>query len=121
MKPVLTVDDIAALKREAVRRRVDAAAREGEGGAPAAAARLFAAHFPGRPLPASVDAIVSELARDEPSPDAAARALTDQRVKATLARLQTAGKVGADRLRVSDGVVPVEGSGLGRIEFEIAS
>ena len=121
MKPVLTVDDIAALKREAVRRRVDAAAREGEGGAPAAAARLFAAHFPGRPLPASVDAIVSALARDEPSPDAAARALTDQRVKATLARLQTAGKVGADRLRVSDGVVPVEGSGLGRIEFEIAS
>lgn len=121
MKPVLTVDDIAALKREAVRRRVDAAAREGEGGAPAAAARLFAEHFPGRPVPAGVDAIVSELARDEPSPAAAARALTDQRVKATLARLQAGGKVGADRLRVSDGVVPVEGSGLGRIEFEIAS
>jgi uncharacterized protein involved in outer membrane biogenesis len=121
MKPVLTVDDIAALKREAVRGRVDAAAREGEGGAPAAAARLFAEHFPGRPVPASVDAIVSELARDEPSAAAAARALTDQRVKATLARLQAGGKVGADRLRVSDGVVPVEGSGLGRIEFEIAS
>ena len=121
MKPVLTVDDIAALKREAVRRRVDAATREGEGGAPAAAARLFAEHFPGRPVPAGVDAIVSELARDEPSPAAAARALTDQRMKATLARLQAGGKVGADRLRVSDGVVPVEGSGLGRIEFEIAS
>jgi hypothetical protein len=121
MKSVLTVDDIAALKREAVRGRVDAAAREGAGGAPAAAARLFAEHFPGRPVPADLDAILSELARDEPRPDAAARALTDQRMKTTLARLQAGGKLAADRLRVSGGVVPVEGSGLGRIEFEIAS
>ncbi len=121
MKSVLTVDDIAALKREAVRGRVDAAAREGAGGAPAAAARLFAEHFPGRPVPAGLDAILDELARDEPSPAAAARALTDQRMKTTLARLQAGGKLAADRLRVSEGVVPVEGSGLGRIEFEIAS
>jgi uncharacterized protein involved in outer membrane biogenesis len=121
MKSVLTVDDIAALKREAVRARVDAAAREGAGGAPAAAARLFAEHFPGRPVPAGLDAILSELARDEPRPDAAARALTDQRMKTTLARLQAGSKLAADRLRVSEGVVPVEGSGLGRIEFEIAS
>jgi len=121
MKSVLTVDDIAALKREAVRGRVDAAAREGAGGAPAAAARLFAEHFPGRPVPSGLDAILDELARDEPSPAAAARALTDQRMKTTLARLQAGGKLAADRLRVSEGVVPVEGSGLGRIEFEIAS
>ena len=121
LKSVLTVDDIAALKREAVRRRVDAAAREGAGGAPAAAARLFAEHNPGRPVPSGLDAIVAELAKDEPSPDAAARALTDQRMKTILARLQAGGKVSADRLRVSEGVVPVEGSGLGRIEFEIAS
>ncbi len=64
---------------------------------------------------------MAELAKDEPSPDAAARALTDQRMKTTLARLQAGGKVSADRLRVSEGVVPVEGEGLGRIEFEIAS
>jgi hypothetical protein len=42
-------------------------------------------------------------------------------MKTTLARLQAGGKLAADRLRVSGGVVPVEGSGLGRIEFEIAS
>ena len=121
MKSVLTVDDIAALKREAVRRRIEAAAREGPGGAPAAAARLFAEHNPGRPVPAGLDAIVAELVKDEPSPDAAARALTDQRMKTTLARLQAGGNVAAERLRVSEGVVPVESEGLGRIEFEIAS
>ena len=121
LKSVLTVDDIVALKREAVRRRIEAAAREGTGGAPAAAARLFAEHNPGRPVPAGLDAIVAELVKDEPSPDAAARALTDQRMKTTLARLQAGGKVSPERLRVSEGVVPVEGEGLGRIEFEIAS
>jgi uncharacterized protein involved in outer membrane biogenesis len=122
MKSVLTVGDIVALKREAVRRRIDAAAREpGQGGADAVAARLFAEHFPGRAVPDGLDAIVAELARDEPSPDAAARALAARRVETTLARLRAGGKVSPERLRVSEGVVPVESEGLGRIEFEIAS
>ena len=122
MKSVLTVADVVALKREAVRQRIDAAAREpGRGGADAVAARLFAERFPGRAAPGGLDAIVAELARDEPSPDAAARALATRRVETTLARLRAGGKVSPDRLRVSEGVVPVESEGLGRIEFEIAS
>jgi uncharacterized protein involved in outer membrane biogenesis len=122
MKSVLTVADVVALKREAVRQRIDAAAREpGQGGADAVAARFFAEHFPGRAAPGGLDAIVAELAKDEPSPDAAARALAARRVETTLARLRAGGKVSPDRLRVSEGVVPVESEGLGRIEFEIAS
>ena len=122
MKPVLTVDDIVALKRDAVRRRIEAAAREpGQAGADAVAARLFAERFPGRTAPGGLDAIVAELAKDEPSPDAAARALAARRMETTLARLQAGGKVSPERLRVSEGVVPVESEGLGRIEFEIAS
>jgi uncharacterized protein involved in outer membrane biogenesis len=122
MKSVLTVADIVALKREAVRRRIDAAAREpGQGGADAVAARLFAEHFPGQAAPGGLDAIVAELAKDEPSPDAAARDLAARRVETTLARLRAGGKVSPERLRVSEGVVPVESEGLGRIEFEIAS
>jgi hypothetical protein len=122
MKPVLTVDDIVALKRDVVRRRIEAAAREpGQAGADAVAARLFAERFPGRAAPGGLDAIVAELAKDEPSPDAAARALAARRMETTLARLQAGGKVSPERLRVSEGVVPVESEGLGRIEFEIAS
>jgi hypothetical protein len=122
MKPVLTVDDIAALKQDAVRRRIDGAAREaGPAGTEAAAARLFAERFPGRAAPAGLDAIVAELAKVEPNPEAAVKALVAQRMETTRSRLLSRGTVTPDRLRVTDGVVPVEGSGLGRIEFEISS
>jgi hypothetical protein len=122
MKPILTVDDIAALKRDVVRRRVEGAAREaGQAGAGAVAARLFAERFPGRPAPAALEAIVAELAKAEPNPEAAAKALVAQRMETTRSRLLAQGTVDPARLRVTDGVVPVEGSGLGRIEFEIAS
>jgi hypothetical protein len=120
MKAVHTVEDIAALKREAVRGRIEAAARE-RGQTPAAvAARLFAESFPGQTAPADLDAIVTELARIEPNPDAAARALAARRMEITRSRLGAAkGTENADRLRTTDAVVPVEASGQGRIEFEI--
>ncbi len=120
MKSVLTVDDIAALKRDVVRQRIEAAARETPGGAPAAAARLFAERNPGRPVPSGLDAIVAELVRDEPNPDAAARTLSTRRMETTRAQLQAAVKVPPERLRATEGLVPVEGSGQGRVEFEIA-
>jgi hypothetical protein len=120
MKAVHTVEDIAALKREAVRGRIEAAARE-PGQTPAAvAARLFAESFPGQTAPAGLDAIVTELARIEPNPDAAARALAARRMEITRSRLGAAkGTENADRLRATEAVVPVEASGQGRIEFEI--
>jgi len=123
MKPILTVDDIAALKRDAVRRRIDAAAHEpGQAGGPEAiAARLFAERFPDRQAPAGLEALVTELAKTEPNPDAAVKALAAQRVEATRSRLLAKGTVTPERLRVTEGLVPVEGSGLGRVEFEIAS
>ncbi len=51
MKPVHTVEDIVALKREAVRQRIDAGAREPGQTAEAVAARLFAERFPGQAPP----------------------------------------------------------------------
>ena len=63
---------------------------------------------------------MTELVKAEPNPDAAARNLADQRMDITRARLQAAkGTANAERLRVTEGVVPVEASGQGRIEFEI--
>ena len=120
MKSVLTVDDIAALKRDVVRQRLEGAAREaGQGGAEGAAARLFAERFPGRPVPDGLDAMVAELAKDEPNPDAAAKALSSRRMEATRAQLQSAARIEPARLHVTEGLVPVEGAGRGRVEFEI--
>jgi uncharacterized protein involved in outer membrane biogenesis len=120
MKPVLTVDDIAALKREAVRQRIDAAAREPGQSAAGVAARLFGERFPGQAPPPGLESLVTELAKAEPNPDAAARSLAARRMETTRARLEAAKGTGnAERLRVTEGVVPVEASGQGRIEFEI--
>ncbi|HEX7213906.1 MAG TPA: DUF748 domain-containing protein, partial [Methylomirabilota bacterium] len=120
MKSVLTVDDVAALKRDALRLRLEGAAREaGAGGVESAAARLFAERFPGRPAPGGVDAMVAELAKDEPSPDAAAKTLSTRRMEATRAQLQSAARIEPARLHVTEGLVPVEGAGRGRVEFEI--
>src|SRR5216684_1294855 len=120
MKPVHTVEDIVALKREAVRQRIDAGAREPGQSAEGVAARLFAERFPGQPPPQGLDALVTELVKAEPNPDAAARNLAAQRMETTRARLQaTKGTANAERLRATEGVVPVEASGQGRIEFEI--
>jgi hypothetical protein len=119
MKAVHTVEDIVALKREAVRQRIDAGAREPGQTPEAVAARLFAERFPGQ-APPGLDALVTELVKAEPNPDAAARNLAAQRMDITRARLEAAkGTANAERLRVSEGVVPVEASGQGRIEFEI--
>jgi len=120
MKPVHTVEDLLALKREAARQRIDAAAREPRQTPEAAAARLFAERFPGQAPPRGLDALVMELAKAEPNPDAAARSLAARRMEATRARLEAAkGAANAERVRVTAGVVPVEASGQGRIEFEI--
>ena len=120
LKPVMTVEDVDALKREAVGQRLDALARGASQTNPAAiASRLFAERFPGRPVPAEIDAMVHELARQEPSPDAALRALATQRLDLTRRGLESKG-VDPARLRTSDGTVPVEASGAGRVEFEMA-
>jgi len=120
LKPVHTVDDIVALKREAVRQRIDAGAREPGQTAEAVAARLFAERFPGQAPPPGLDALVTELVKAEPNPDAAARNLAEQRMDITRARLEASkGTANAARLRITEGVVPVEASGQGRIEFEI--
>ncbi|MNC98262.1 hypothetical protein D3C83_161660 [compost metagenome] len=70
--------------------------------------------------PTGLESLVTELVKAEPNPDAAARDLAAQRMETTRARLQAArGSANAERLRATEGVIPVEASGRGRIEFEI--
>jgi hypothetical protein len=119
MKPVMTVADVTALKREATRRRIEALARTGgQGDVAGTAARLFAERFPDRPVPAELDAMLDELARDEPAPDEALRALAASRLALTRSQLEARG-VDGTRLRTQEGAVPVEASGVGRVEFEM--
>lgn len=121
LKPVVTAEDLAALARAAVRRRIDAVAVESGSPVPEVAARLFAERAPGRPAPATVDAIVEELAKAEDLPDGAVAALAKSRVDVLRRELAARGFVDPSRLHVSEGAVPVEASGPGRVEFEIAS
>jgi hypothetical protein len=119
LKPVMTVDDVTALRRDAVRQRIDALAREAGQADPATiAARLFAERFPGRPVPPDLNATVDELARDEPVPDQDLRALAAGRLALILSQLEAKG-VDRARLRTAEGAVPVESSGAGRVEFEM--
>ncbi len=115
LKPVMTVEDVDALKREAVRQRL-----AGGGAQPdaAAAATLFTQRFPGRPVPGELDAVIAELAKEEPSPASGLRALAAQRLDVTRRELTGKG-VDAARLRPSDAAVPIEASGAGRVEFEM--
>ncbi len=120
LKPVLTVADLDALRRDAVQRRVETLAREpGAGGPAAVAARLFAERFPGRPVPPTEEEILAALARDEPLPDAVVADLTARRLAVARGRLEQGG-VEPARLRTGEGTVPVEAAGLGRVEFELA-
>ena len=124
MKPVLTVEDVEALKRDAVRQRIDALDREAAQRDPGPVAprllRLFAERFRDRPVPPDVPAIVEALAKDEPVPEAALNDLAARRVEMVRRELEARGAVDLSRLRLSDGVVPIEASGAGRVEFEIA-
>jgi len=121
MKPVVTGEDVAALTQAAVRQRIEARAREAGEPVDAVAKRLFAERFPDRPVPETVDAIVPELAKAEDLPQDALNALARSRVDLLRKELVTRAGVDPARLQVGEGIVPVEASGRGRVEFAIAS
>jgi hypothetical protein len=85
-----------------------------------AAAKLWTEKFRERPAPEALDAIVDALAKAEPPAQPAIAALAKSRVDALKKELGARG-VDVARLRESEGAVPVEASGEGRVEFEIVS
>jgi hypothetical protein len=114
MKPVMTVEDVDALKRDALRKRIDALAKDA-GSVDAAAAKLFAERFPNRMAPADPAAVLAELSKNETLPENALQSLANARVALVRQELQGKGDVDPARLRVSEGAVPVEASGQGRV------
>jgi uncharacterized protein involved in outer membrane biogenesis len=119
MRPVVTVADVASLRRSKVMEEVTKLASATSGPAfDAAVLRLFAERFPARKAPDTTDEALAVLIRTTPAPDAAAQALAAARTAHTAAVIVKAG-VEPARVRAVEGVAAVEAVGAGRVEFEI--
>ncbi len=115
VRPVTTVADVTALRREALESTLagaDAAARR------QAAVALYAELFPRRQPPPDDEALLSELARETPTPPRVLGALATNRVAAVRDALTRAGIV-AERLEPAESRAAVESEGAARVEFEI--
>lgn len=118
MRPVTTVADVTALRREALESRLatlgaDEAARR------QAAVGLYTELFPRREPPTSDEALYEALTRETPTPPRALRALAESRVAAVHEALVRAG-IPAERLERLESRTAVENEGTPRVEFEIS-
>jgi len=117
LRPVTTVADVTALRREALDTRLatlgsDEAARR------QAAIGLYTELFPRRQPPTSDEALYEELTRETPPAPRALRTLATARVAATRDALVNAG-VAAERLEPQESRTAVESEGDARVEFEV--
>jgi hypothetical protein len=118
LRPVVSIDDVTRLKRQALRERVRAQAGERTPTAMRdALTKLYAERFPRRAT-APVDEMIAALAEHDPAPTAATGALAERRVQAVREALGARG-VAAPRLPALGSAPAVEGDGAGRVEFEI--
>ena len=118
MRPVTTVADVTALRREALDSRLatlgaDEAARR------QAAVGLYTELFPRREPPTSDEALYEALTRETPTPPRALRTLADSRIAAVHEALVRAG-IPAERLEKLESRTAVESEGTPRVEFEIS-
>jgi hypothetical protein len=118
LRPVTTVADVTALRREALDARLAEAGTDATARRQAALA-LYTELFPRRPPPATDEALFEELARETPTPSGALRALVAGRTAAVRDGLVRGG-VAADRLEPVESRAAVESEGSPRVEFEIA-
>jgi hypothetical protein len=126
--PVITVGDLDALRLDEARAAIEKAAQERGGPVNAAgtastaidaAARVFAARFPGRQVPATPEAIVAAVAADLEPPEAAAHKLAKDRVAAVRTVIKEAG-IDPDRVQANKDIEGLEAPEGGRVEFGLA-
>jgi hypothetical protein len=118
LRPVVSIEDVARLKRVALRERVRAQVGERTPTAMRDALRqLYGERFPRR-APAAVEEMIAALAEHDPAPTAATGALAEHRVEAVREALAARG-VPPARLPVIEAAPAVEAEGAGRVEFEI--
>jgi hypothetical protein len=117
LRPVTTVADVTALRREALDTRLGAAGDDPAARRQAAVA-LYTELFPRRQPPPSDEALLDELTRETPTPPRALRELATGRVAAVRDALGRAG-LAAERLEPAESRAAVESEGDPRVEFEI--
>jgi hypothetical protein len=121
LAPILTQADLDALKRERVLGRLGGlpGSAGGAGDALAAAQREYRERWPDRAVPATLEAIVGELATADPPPEEAMRGLGTRRLDVVRQELAARG-IDAARLAGSARRVPlVEAGGPARVEFDL--
>jgi hypothetical protein len=104
--PVITVGDLDVLRQEEARAMIE------KDGAP----RVFGARFPGREVPASVEAIAAAVAADLEPPEAAAHKLAKDRLAAVRTAIKDAG-VDPERVQANKDTEGLEAPEGGRVEF----
>jgi len=122
LTPVVTDEDMLALKAQAVASRVQRLQREARLPDFASAVRtLFETRFPDRTPPETVDAMIVALRDAEPVAEEAARELASRRLLATRRALTEEAGIEAERLRLPEaGEAPPPGApGDPRIEFAL--
>ena len=118
LRPVTTVADVGALRRQALDSRLAALGADVDARRRAAVG-LYAELFPRRQPPSSDETLLEELTRETPTPPRALRALATDRVAATRDALVRAG-IAPERLEPLESRAAVESEGAARVEFEIA-
>ena len=121
LEPVLTQADIDALRREQVLARLAAPPASPGGADPLEAARReYRERWPERPLPATLETIVAELAAVETMPADAMKSLGAGRLEVVRQELTRGGGLDAGRLAGAARRVPlVEAGGAARVEFDL--
>ena len=117
LRPVTTVADVTALRRDALTARL-ATAGDDPAARRQAAVAMYAELFPRRQPPPTDEALLEELTKETPTPPGALRTLVTARA-ATVRDALVQGGVAADRLQPAEARAAVEGEGDPRVEFEI--
>ncbi|HXH83671.1 MAG TPA: DUF748 domain-containing protein, partial [Candidatus Tectomicrobia bacterium] len=117
LTPVISAQDLAAIKRRAVDAEIERVALEERLSREAAAARLFERTFPGRPAPGSLDSTLGALIERQPVPPSAAAELAEDRVEAVRTAVKEAG-IDAARLVNAKAV---EREANGGVELEVVA
>jgi hypothetical protein len=119
LRAVLSDDDLAALRTEAVAARVQA--RQREAGLPsfdAAAAALFRELVPDTPLPSDPGELLAQLRARQPVPDDATRQLAARRLE-TVRQVLGARGIAGERLGGDPTRTAVGDPGAGRVEVDL--
>jgi hypothetical protein len=120
LAPVVTDQDLATLRAQAVAARIQRLQREaGLASFEAAATTLFRTRFPDRTPPETAEETIAALRGSEPVADDAAQRLAERRLRSTQQAFIESAGIDAGRLQRAAGAANPGGPGSPRVEFHL--